>query len=132
PAGRAPRDELAAAGDGPGDVDGPLGDRRGRLRRRDLVLPAGGAGAADGSEWARKARGGPRRADRGADVHETLVVVARGLGRDRLGGELPDAAPPLAAVDLVEPVGARQHARDVPVDDGDGTAEGDRTDGPGG
>ena len=74
----------------------------------------------------------PRRADRGPQLHERLVPVARPLGRHELPREGPGA--PLqggAGGDLLQEEQPREHALDVAVHQGLGLLVGDGADGAG-
>lgn len=128
PAGRSPRHDPSSFFDDPGEGDVTLDDARAELRRGQLGLPAGGARGADVVQRTDEAARVPRRADRRAQVHEALVVVAGSLGRHRGGRKLGEAAAPGGARGVVEGMDPRQDSRDVPVDDGEPVPERDRPD----
>jgi hypothetical protein len=118
--------------DDPGERDVAFGHARADLGRGELVLPAGRACGAHGGEGTDETTRIARRADRRAQVHETLVVVARRFLGHGGGGERGEAAAAGWAHRVLERMDPRQDARHVPVDDGEPVAERDRPDGAGG
>jgi len=102
---------------------------------RQRVLPAGLRGGARGAQRTRQAARLGRRADRRAELHEALVEIAGlGVGRQgahQLAGRGPQRLAAGGRLDVVlEAEHARQHARDVAVDQRRALAERDRRDRP--
>jgi hypothetical protein len=126
------RPEPAVRDDDPRDVDDALGDWPTRARARKLLLPALRAGGAQGHQRTDETARPPGRADRRAQIHEALVVVTGRDRRDRLGGDGVQATLPGRRGGVLEGVHARQHPRDVAVDDREPMTEGDRPDRAGG
>ena len=138
--GAAPREQDRAAPLDPQRDPREHRQRRDALARRhprQLLLAAGRAGAAGAGERAGEAARRARRAHGRAELHQALVEIARrGAGGQRLddrAGERPDRALAARRLDvLLDGEHAREHARDVAVDQRRALAVRDRRDRAGG
>jgi len=126
--GHPPRHEPSSILDDPGEVDVTLDHLGADPRRGQLGLPPSRARGADVAQRTDETTRVARRADRRAEIHEPLVVVAGVFRGDRGRGELGEAASARRAGRVVERVDAREDPRDVPVDDRQAMPERDRTD----
>lgn len=93
--GHAPGQEQAAPALEPQGCVVEQGQVLGALARghdRELVFAARGPGLAQVAHRAHQAGGARGRAHRGAQLHEALVEVARGLGRHQGAGQAPQLA----------------------------------------
>ena len=105
---------------------GPAPQRPFRLRRlaRKALLQAGGAGAAGLPPRAQRASRPPRRADRGAEIHQGLREVARPVRRNERFGERLDGR--LGGRQrLLDEKETRDDPLDIAVDGGGRPVEGD-------